>query len=124
MVVKYYIKGDIMSKKLNKKDMIRLVLKDRTYSPILRFPPSTWEFNKKDTMPNIENCCFIKSGIIWVNWIDGIWNKCRYSEVKKVNGYDLRRDRDLIIRDYILYWLENDNGLNPYFKRDEFDKYL
>ena len=113
-----------MSRKLNKKDMIRLVLKDNTFSPILRFPPSTWEFSKNNIMPNIENCCFIKSGIIWVNWIDGIWNKVRYSEVRAINGYDLKSDRDLIIRDYILYWLEHNNGWNPYFKKDEFPRYL
>ena len=111
-------------KKLNKKDMIRLVLKDDTFSPILRFPPSTWTFSKDDIMPNIENCCFIKSGIIWVNWIDGIWNKVRYSEVRAINGYHLRRDKDKIIRDYILYWLEHRDGWNPYFKKEEFHKYL
>ena len=113
-----------MSRKLNKKDMIRLVLKDRTYSPILRFPASTWEFTNGSSMPNIENCCFIKSGIIWVNWVDGIYDKKRYGQIKAINGYDLKRDKDQIIRDYIRYWIENDNGFNPYFKREDFDKYL
>lgn len=113
-----------MSKKLNKKDMIRLVLKDNTFSPILRFQPVEWEFNKRSSMLNVENCCFIKSGIILVNWIDGTWDKCRYSEVRSVDGYDLRKDKDKIIRDYILYWLEHNNGWNPYFKREEFPEYL